>query len=282
MNANTVDPNPDGAGAWYSGVSPNENSSDAFWDNASKDGSQCNVGYWLSGESWSNLASRCANDGGVVAPGGSGPGNLSFFGSATSPSRPVGWDMTSSGDQTLQMTVEVAGYRGTNVLGYYTVDSNGVRSFNTGTVIYNGSDGAGATETITIPPGTTFGFFVCSNAGSFAGCNASNIMFSGSEYSPQFLGLTTPTAGKFALFSENPTNPNGSSSISKYWVGVEDTAGLDATEHWGDYNDMIFSATVVPVNTPEPLTSWIYGADMVGLLGICFIFTRRTRRASEV
>src|SRR4029079_12733440 len=83
---------------------------------------------------------------------------------------------------------------------------------------------------------------------------------------------TTLTAGRFALFSEIPTNPALSgpgSDISKYWVGVEDRLyGNPAEGNWGDFNDMIFS---VP-DVPEP---GFYGVLALGLSALAYKVRRR-------
>jgi hypothetical protein len=96
------------------------------------------------------------------------------------------------------------------------------------------------------------------------------MFFSGDAYDP----TGNPRSGKFALFSENPTNPTAGSEIQTYWVGVEDLAGWDAVEGKGDYNDLIFRATVTSVPEPGFLT-WIAVELSGALIGLWFIARRR-------
>jgi hypothetical protein len=280
--ANLVTPVPGGGGAWYGGVQPNDNGN-PFWDNASRDDSGliantgCNVGYFLSSSySWGTLLSNCRNDGNVSANGGtsssySGPGPLSFLASNTSAATPVGFEFDSSGNNVIQMEVEIAGWRNTNVLGYYTYD-NGSKVLH---AIFSGSAAANtaSAQTLALPQGTDFGFFLCSNATSIAGCTASNILYSGTEYSG-----SNGASGKFALFSENPTNPTMGSDIVTYWIGVEDLRGTDAVEGWGDYNDVIFRASVSRVPETGFLT-WLL-VELSGAL-ICLRFFLHRRRATS-
>jgi hypothetical protein len=83
------------------------------------------------------------------------------------------------------------------------------------------------------------------------------------------------TAGKFALFSELPQNPDPDSDILKYWVGVEDTAGYDGTEKWGDFNDIIFSATVKPVHVPEGSAQGQFAFQLIVAGALCFYAAKR-------
>jgi hypothetical protein len=260
-------------------VTPNDNPSNAFWDNPSRDDPNgtsapgCNVGYWLgNAQTWGQLLSHCQNDGSISNKPSNfrGPGPLDFYASSSSASRPVGWDFVASGDNIIDMTVEVAGWRTKNVLGLYTV-SGGTRQYNSSSVIYDGSatPGSPGSKTLTLGTGVEFGFFLCANASTFLGCNPSTMLFSGDVFNSS---TSTPRAGKFALFSENPTHPGPSSDITKYWVGVEDLAGFDTVEGRGDYNDIIFSATVAPrtIQVSEPGLYLTLAMD--SLLFFLFVF----------
>ncbi len=276
--ANTVTPRPSGGGQWHNGVYPNEKPRDAFWDNSSRDGSGCNVGYWLGGsDTWGDLLANCDNDGGISAYGSSftGPGPLDFYADINSARRPVGWDFVASGDNAIQMAVEVAGWRSSNILGYYTLDS-GTRVYDASNVIFDGSvtpNQPAATKTLSLNAGVEFGCFLCSNVSPVGDCDRSSMLFNANSYANPF---GTPTAGKFALFSEIPTDPGPGSQILKYWVGVEDIAGLDFVERKGDFNDLIFSATVHTVHVPEPGLFSLLAVNLLGLLiAVRFFYSRR-------
>jgi hypothetical protein len=268
--ANLVVTTPVNSGAWYGPTTAVANNTGPiqgtpFWDSRSMDGNQCNVGYWLQQTtSWNaGVGARCGND--SFVGGDKGPGALAFLASNSGEGTPVGWGFTASGPNTVTLRLEVAGRRGTNSFGW--VDSNGVR-----TELFAGStaptSGAAATKTINVASGTSFGFYLCTAAAPTPGnCNNSNSFSSTTAYS-----ASNTRSGKFALFSEVPANPTNNSRIATYWVGVEDTAGNNSTERWGDYNDMLIRVTVVP----EP---GFYGALAMGLAGL-FLFTRR-RQTTE-
>jgi hypothetical protein len=257
-------PRPDGAGSWYTGVSSDENGSDAFWDNRSLDGSQCNVGYWLQSQNWQQaggIGAQCGNDNFVA--GTSGPSNapLSFLAGASSPSNAVGWEMQSTGPTSTTLMLEVAGWRDTNEFGYYTYDQSNNKVL---TPLFSGSVNPGSSAMINVASNGVFGFYLCPNGA----CGSSNILFSGTGYSP-----TDANSGKFALFSENPNPPANTfpTALTTYWVGVEDTAGNNSTEKWGDFNDALIRVSAVP----EP--------HYVGLLvlGLGAVIALRRRQMKE-
>ncbi len=271
---NLVISNPAGTGAWYGPTTASQGSG-AFWDQTSQDGTNCNVGFWLQSNNWSNVASHCSSS---TFSGSSGPDKSLSFLAADAPTggqgQAVGWTMNASGpqEQTV-LRVEVAGNAGINTLGWYTI--SGGNAVNGG-VIFTGSNSPNTTgSTISIAPGTQFGFYLCP-----AGCDslATGTILTGSSYylSGAAVGSnpsTTSTAGRFALFSEIPANPSASpapgSDISKYWVGVEDQQYGNAAEgKWGDFNDMIFSVQVVP----EP---GFYGVLGLGLSALAYKVKRR-------
>jgi hypothetical protein len=258
--ANLVVTVPAGQGAWYTGVTATE-ASGAFWDNKSKDGANCNVGYWLQAASWPlSCSTSSAGTNGPQTP-------LDYFASTGSSSTPVGWLFSPTGQQNLTLRVEVAGLASTNEFGWYQADSSGniVGGLNT---LFGGPAVPTNNQTVTTFNTTqNFGFYLCKGGTVAGACSAGNLFLSGTSYSS-----SDGTSGKFALFSQNPVHPNSSSSINTYWIGVEDTAGSDPTEGWGDFNDMIIRATVVP----EP---GFYGLMALGLSGLAVAIRRRKVQA---
>lgn len=251
---------PGGTGAWYSWASADgiTDGDDSFWDNASKDGTGCNVGFWLASNDWDTLGGSCSND--VFQAGDSGPGKLDFFGNTSSANSPVGWQFQATGpnaDQYVTLRLEVAGWKSSNEFGW--VDKNGVLH-----TLFSGATNPQAQATISVAAGDAFGFYICPNGD----CSAGNIMFSNTDYA----GGANDRAGKFALFSEAPQHPSAGSEIETYWIGVEDTLGNDPVEGWGDFNDILISATIVP----EP---GFYGLMGLGLAGIYWSVSRRRKKA---
>lgn len=248
---------PGGTGAWYSWTAADgiTDGNDSFWDNASKDGTGCNVGYWLDSADWDTLGGSCGND--IFQSGDFGPGKLDFFGNTSGANSPVGWQFqatsTPDPDQVVTLRLEVAGWRSSNSFGYWVGDTSNR------TVLFTGSTSPAATALIDVDPGDDFGFYICP-AGD---CSVGSIMFSNTAYNS-----TDPLSGKFALFSE----VQDGNSVSKYWIGVEDTLGNDPTEGWGDFNDILISATVVP----EP---GFYGLMGLGLAGLYWSVSRRRKKS---
>lgn len=271
VQADIVVSNPGGTGAWEAGVQPNQNNADAFWDNSSKDGAGCNVGYWLQAASWSQttgIGQRCSND--SFQNASTGPQRpLSFFAGADNPSTPaagdgngetpVGWELRASGPNTVQLRLEVAGWKAGNSFGYYFRDASNNYHYQE---LFAGSVDPNASALIDVAAGDRFGFYLCPNGN----CNAR--LYSGAAYNS-----SNGRSGKFALFSEIPVLPGPGNAVRKYWVGVEDTAGSDSMEGWGDFNDLLISATAVP----EP---GFVGLLFAGLAALLFA-SWRMRKASR-
>ena len=255
--ANLVISVPSGAGVWSAGVAPDENNWDAFWDNRSRDGNRCNIGYWLRDTNWSDAngpGNRCNNDLFVASTGGPGT-DLAFLRNTSGPNTPVGWRFQASGpQQATTLRLEVAGWRNSNTFGYGTYDSSGNRIT---TELFNGPTSPNASAAVNVAAGQEFFFYFCPNG------DCTNILYSDTAYSS-----SDPRSGKFALFSEDPLSPTATSNIHRYWIGVEDTAGSDGIEGWGDFNDFVITAYVVP----EP---GFYGLLAIGLSGLYLLRRRR-------
>lgn len=272
---NIVIANPAGSGSWYSVAAPDNNSADAFWDNRSKDGRSCNIGYWLNSADWDTHAAGCAND--EWRPGGAGPGlsNLEFFASSAGPSSPVGWLMQVTGDNAVTLQLEVAGNRNRNTFGYYTLSQvNGGWVVNTPmTQLFGGPDTPSTSPgavTLSVAPGDYLGFYLCPlsglNVSGQCGTGNSNAFLSSAAFDGNSIGTT----GKLALFREiNPVGPPA--GIQKaFWIAAEDERNA-GTEGIGDYNDFVVRLTVVP----EP---GFYGVLAIGMSAL-FLAVRRRRRA---
>lgn len=276
--ANTVVTTPAGAGKWYdlSSVTINETATDAFWDQSSLDGDGCNVGYWLASSNWGAVG-PCA---GATYSGTSGPGvnNLSFLGDSSSAAQNVSWEFEASNSQSVTLLLEVAGNQGLNSLGYYTYDTNDTNGNVEHHVLFAGPvapGAAAATATITVGANENFGFFLCP-AGVCGDATGALNSYTNAYYSGSGLGSSSGV-GKFALFSEIPSSATDlnapGATVTKYWVGVEDKPD-NTGEGVGDFNDMLFTASVVP----EP---GFYAALALGLFGVFFYTWRRRQQHVE-
>ena len=115
-----------------------------YWDNGSSDGSQKNVGYYLT------------NTGAFV--GGSGPGAIPYWGNAGAADANF-YFQNGGNDSKAVLKIEIAGLADTNVFGWY---DKGNSSFHP---IFNGPDGAAATATFS--PSAEYGFYLTSSDGTF-------------------------------------------------------------------------------------------------------------------
>jgi hypothetical protein len=258
-----------GAGAWYTGVPADMSPADAFWDNSSQDDSTgaCNVGYWLQDASWP-VSATCKGSASSFAPGDGGPGMpLNFFASAGSASTPVGFFFDQDpGITKTALRLEVSGLAARNIFGYYQTDATGAF---VGPLVplFVGGDDPNANnpgvKTFVAPSGY-FGFYMCVGSGGGDTTCDSGLRLSGDPFV-----MNSHATGRFALFSEVPGAPGLASSLSKYWIGVEN-GGHVGPEGLGDYQDLLVSVQAVP----EP---GFYGMLALGMSGIFCVAIRRRR-----
>lgn len=271
--ANLVVAVPAGSGQWYPAVAADENKTDAFWDNKSADGNQCNVGYWLESSNWSAVGGpggRCANDAFKTNDGGPGK-PLSFFGATGNPALNTSWAFTSVGDANTPVTLrlEVAGFKSTNEFGW--VDDATKTRYQLFAGATNPTDAtppALLSKSITLPAGSGFSFYIC----PAGGCTDSLIRYSNSNNYAAGVNQAG-RVGNFALFSEVPGLPSAGTSVRKYWIGVEDNLFNSIEGGYGDFQDLVISAEVVP----EP---GFYGVLALGLGSLYIGISRRRRKLS--
>jgi hypothetical protein len=271
---NIVIANPGGTGSWYGAPAPDNSPVDAFWDNRSKDGRACNIGYWLDSADWDSHAAGCSND--EWRPGGAGPGlsNLEFFANSATPATPVGWLMQVTGDNAVTLQLEIAGNRNRNTFGYYTLSQvNGSYVVNTPmTQLFGGPDTPSTSPgsvMLAVAPGDFLGFYLCPasglNVSGECGIGNSSAFLSSAAFDGNNIGRT----GKLALFREiNPVGPPAGVQQA-YWIGAEDEVN-SGSEGIGDYQDFVVRLTVVP----EP---GFYGVLAIGMSAL-FLAVRRRRR----
>lgn len=142
------------------------------------------------------------------------------------------------GGQTEALLIEIAGNKGQNALYAYDLA-------NPGQVIqiFTGAEGAGTTKSVAIPF-AQYGFKMVGPGGTF---------YSGSGHGE----VSSDGTSNFAFFQS-------SSYAGAWWVGVEDLRNPIGTEGLGDYNDMIFKISTVPL----PASVLLLGSGILGLLGL--------------
>jgi hypothetical protein len=179
-----------------------------FFDNKSLDGSQKNIGFFMTG-----TGGFSGNPKSPAIP----QSQLSFWGTGSGGADPV--ESFSSGGTGVATTfvLTVAGNSGSNIIGYH--DSLGNHDLIAGNI-----PAGGLTETFT--PSGNFAFYLRNPGPGYF------------FYSDTSLGGTDGSQQHFAVFQQTGSD--------KLWLGVEDLPGNNHGEGVGDFNDMIFSIQLVP------------------------------------
>ena len=265
------------SGGVFNGVPSNFNTTtpgpgvqgNPFWNDASLDGLNLNVGYILAGANAgaglnTNFLTNNATAGNYLAASGGSPNAVNSFNlvrealsvtvtllysnSAANQvktgifaSKTVGFYDTSCVDPTLSACRQVL-YNG-NIADVSNLTAGGQVNNNVSTAFAN------------------YGLFMTTCLGSTAGsCYTA--------YSNSALNGSGETAHQhFALF-QNAQNSR------LYYIGIEDGLANNATEVFGDFNDVVLQiSTSAVASTPEPATLSIVG---LGLLGLGLV--RRVRK----
>jgi len=232
-----------GSGTWvpFPAWPPGAVSGSPYWNQPSADGSNYNVGFFMTNT-------------GAFSSGTAGPGALPYYANANGTAVTSFYFSNASSGATAALLVEVAGNAGINIFGWYDVTNPA----NFG-VIFSGSAAAGATLPVTINA-ANYGFFLQSGT-------TGPIYYTQSSLNP----AGDQNHQHFAVFAQNLGGGN-----PVFWIGIEDLpAGhstLNREGRIGDYNDMIVRITPIATPVPEPATLGLMGA---GLLGIAARYGRR-------
>jgi hypothetical protein len=217
-----------------------------YWDNASMDGAEQNIGFYLVNA--------------PTAPLADAPGVLPYWGNtftSNSPESGGSADLSfffqkNSSFSTAVLQLEVAGRSNVNEFGWYDLSDTNVLH-----PLILGPDVAVTTNNFS--PSEQYGFYIRSDSTDLYFTQSS--LNSGGDTDHQH----------FAVFQDSSVT-----GAESYWIGVEDLsvsklAGNEGRN--GDYNDMLIHiSAVTPPVVPEPSTA------MLVLSGSLLIFSVSRRR----
>jgi hypothetical protein len=216
-----------------------------YWDNASYDGNNMNVGYFLT---------KTGGFAGSAESPDIDLNNLQYFGRNQANDAPTNLKF-GDGTTTTNMTtilIEVAGFANVNEL--YYKDSSGQEK----QIIFHGEDGSGTTTTFTA-------------IGEFELILKRD--WNGTQWDFEADSATSQASQQYFSVFRSVTDTD------TIYVGMEDLRKKNQNSDL-DYNDMVISLTKVnpPVNpTPEPSTACL---ALCGIAGLGVTGLRRFRRRS--
>ena len=231
-----------------------------YWNDASLDGTDKNVGYFLTGTGGFNGGTNY-NPATQLTNGTANPVNAS-----------TAFDfLRDSSTDTLIMLGAFSNFGGTtagtpyDVVGWYETDATGTVNGTKHQLYAGGSEQAAVGQSLAFNPTAFYGFYLTTCV-TLSGntCTQSATYFTNTnfdtatEYS-NFIGGTTVTHQHFAEFG---------ATGESYFIGIEDGSNTFGSEAYGDFNDVIFevNAQLPPPTVPEPATFGMVGAGLIALV----------------
>lgn len=219
------------------------NAARPYWDQRSMDGTNRNIGNYVSGTYGGSLPSNAAPSPGITPVWWSAGGASPSTSTATMDNN-IGLSITGGTNVATTLRLEVAGRHAQNEIGWY--DLGAAIGSETLNPIFSGSTSAVSSTTFT--PAAAFGLYLKSG---------SSVMFTQSARNRGGNAIDRETQ-HFAFFATSLT-PGAES----YLVGVEDLyRHQSGVEEIGDFNDVVFSMTAVP--TPGTATLALIGLGLMG------------------
>lgn len=211
-----------------------------YWDNVSMDGSNQNIGYYLTDAPGASLTDA--------------PGALPFWGKAYNLTTDTGgtpdpsfYFHNTGASLTASLNLEVAGNDEINEFGWF--DTAHPLTLHP---LFLGPDSP--PDTHTFSPSGTYGFYLTGSGGTY---------FTQSSLNPS--GDTSHQ--HFAVFQQS-----SASGAEIYWISVEDLNLQQLNENegcLGDYNDMVIRITTEPSDiVPEPSTAALAVVGLLIMLGL--------------
>lgn len=245
-----------------SGTGGSNSQGNPFWNDFSLDGTNENVGYFLTGT------------GGFSSGTNYAPTTQLTDGTNNPLNAPTDFYLSrDSSIESLTMLGAFSNYGGTSagtpydVVGWYETNAAGTLN-GTKHQLYAGGTEVGATgQTSAFNPTSAYYGFYLTTCVTLSGNNCTqsatyytNASFdSVTEYS-DFVGGTSVAHQHFALFG---------TSGETYFIGIEDGSNTFGAEAYGDFNDVIFEVHSQPQSptVPEPATFGLVGAGLL-ILGL--------------
>ena len=208
-------------------VSNLNNNGTPYWDRASRDGGNRNIGYCLTSD----------NCGSYSAP----PGTIPYWGMNNRAADPSFYFAGIPGsNDSFTLILELAGYSATNIFGWYEIDPNTGQKIGDNHFIFGGADSAGTMKTIAVSQ--YYGFF-------FEIPATGRTYYTQSQYNSD-----RSREQHFSIFKDGNT----------FWMGMEDLYFCNTDR---DYNDMILRySTPDTTPVPEPSTFILLGIGLLGVV----------------